>query len=107
MTTNLTNLVDVFPAYETTQVLVVPLSATVSDLKASRFEVRDAAAAAMLRVDAVARTVTSAVPVVFPSMDSTERDALTAVAGMVIFNNQTGLIEWYDGNTWCAPVKAS
>lgn len=33
-------------------------------------------------------------------MDTTERNALTAVAGMVIFNTTTSAMEYYDGSAW-------
>lgn len=33
-------------------------------------------------------------------LDTTTRDALVAVAGMVIFNTTTNALEYYDGTTW-------
>ena len=33
-------------------------------------------------------------------MDTTARNALTAVAGMVIYNTDTTALEYYDGSTW-------
>lgn len=37
-----------------------------------------------------------------PRMTTTERDAITAVAGLVIFNTTTTKLECYDGTTWQA-----
>jgi hypothetical protein len=34
------------------------------------------------------------------AMDTTARNALTAVAGMVIFNTTTAALEYYDGTAW-------
>lgn len=34
------------------------------------------------------------------SMNTTTRNALTAVAGMVIFNTTTSALEYYDGSIW-------
>jgi hypothetical protein len=34
------------------------------------------------------------------TMDTTARNALTAVAGMVIFNTTTSALEYYDGSAW-------
>lgn len=34
------------------------------------------------------------------AMDTTARNALTAVAGMVIFNTTNAALEYYDGSTW-------
>jgi len=34
------------------------------------------------------------------AMDTTARDALTAVAGMVIFNTTTSALEYYNGSAW-------
>ena len=34
------------------------------------------------------------------NMDTTARNALTAVAGMMIFNTTTSLLEYYDGAAW-------
>jgi hypothetical protein len=34
------------------------------------------------------------------NMDTTARNALTAVAGMVIFNTTTSALEYYDGTSW-------
>jgi len=36
----------------------------------------------------------------FPTLTGTERDALTAVTGMTIFNTSTGNLQTYDGSTW-------
>ncbi len=38
--------------------------------------------------------------VVISKLTTVERDALTAIAGMVIFNTDTGLFEGYDGTSW-------
>ena len=35
-------------------------------------------------------------------LTTTERDALTAVAGMIIFNSTTGQFEGYNGTSWVA-----
>ncbi len=37
---------------------------------------------------------------VLPRMTTTERNALTAIAGMMIFNTTTSALEVYDGGTW-------
>ncbi len=36
----------------------------------------------------------------FPTLTQSERDALTAVAGMTVFNTDTGNLQTYDGSTW-------
>lgn len=35
-------------------------------------------------------------------MTDAQRDALTAVTGMVIFNSDSGVLEFYNGATWGA-----
>lgn len=35
-----------------------------------------------------------------PNMDTTARNAMTALAGMVIFNTTTSAMEYYDGSSW-------
>jgi hypothetical protein len=37
-----------------------------------------------------------------PVLTTTERDALTAETGMLIFNSTTGTINMYDGSGWVA-----
>jgi hypothetical protein len=37
---------------------------------------------------------------VYPSLTTTERNALTAVAGMVIFNSTTNTVQFYNGSSW-------
>jgi hypothetical protein len=37
-----------------------------------------------------------------PRMTTTQRDAITAVAGLLIFNTTTTKMECYDGTTWQA-----
>lgn len=37
---------------------------------------------------------------VLPRMTTTQRNALTAIAGMMIFNTTTSLMEYYDGSVW-------
>ena len=41
----------------------------------------------------------------FTRINTTQRDALTAVQGQVIFNTSTGVLEYYDGSSW-AKVSA-
>ncbi len=41
----------------------------------------------------------------FSRINTTQRDALTAVQGQVIFNTSTGVLEYYDGSSW-AKVSA-
>lgn len=41
-------------------------------------------------------------PFKFPSLTTTERDALTPAAGWTIFNTTTSKVETYDGSTWQA-----
>ena len=38
--------------------------------------------------------------VIFKPMTETERDALTAVAGGVIYNSTTNKLQCYNGTTW-------
>lgn len=40
--------------------------------------------------------------ILFPRMTTTQRDAITAVAGLAIFNTTTTKLEVYDGTTWQA-----
>lgn len=47
-------------------------------------------------------SVSDHVPHVFVNMDTTARNALTAQAGMTIFNTTTSKLETYDGTTWQA-----
>jgi hypothetical protein len=35
-----------------------------------------------------------------PRMTTTQRDALTALDGMLIFNTTTAALEYYDGSNW-------
>lgn len=37
---------------------------------------------------------------VLPRMDTTARNAMTAIAGMVIFNTTTNTLQYYDGSVW-------
>ena len=41
----------------------------------------------------------------FSRINTTQRNALTAVQGQVIFNTSTGVLEYYDGSSW-AKVSA-
>lgn len=36
----------------------------------------------------------------FPNMNTTQRDALTALAGMVVFNTSTSKLQTHDGSNW-------
>lgn len=38
--------------------------------------------------------------ILFPRMTTTQRDAITAVAGLAIFNTTTSKLEVYDGAAW-------
>src|SRR3990167_5062040 len=40
-----------------------------------------------------------------PALTTTQRDALTAVAGMVLYNSTTGQVEGYNGSAWVAIGK--
>lgn len=47
-----------------------------------------------------ATQATSLMPFIFPSMDNTARDALTPVAGMVIFNTSDDALNVYTSGGW-------
>jgi hypothetical protein len=38
--------------------------------------------------------------IIFPRHNNTTRDALTAIAGMVIYNTQTNKLNFYNGTAW-------
>lgn len=42
-----------------------------------------------------------------PVLTTTQRDALTAVEGMLIFNTTTGTFQVYDGSSWAEPGAAA
>ncbi len=39
---------------------------------------------------------------ILPVVTTTERDALTAATGMIVFNSTTGELNMYDGTAWRA-----
>ncbi|MGR3318148.1 MAG: hypothetical protein ACUZ8O_06670 [Candidatus Anammoxibacter sp.] len=52
-------------------------------------------------------SVSAAGGVVFSRLTTAERDALTAVNGMVIFNTTTGKFEGFEGGAWVALAGAA
>lgn len=50
-----------------------------------------------LRID---NTVDARAPIIFVNLTTTERDALSAQSGMVIFNTSTSKLQVFDGSNW-------
>jgi hypothetical protein len=50
-----------------------------------------------LRID---NTVDARAPIIFVNLTTTERDALSAQSGMVIFNTSTSILQVFDGSNW-------
>lgn len=92
------------PANVQNRVNFVDHNATTANYRADTFNIAGGAygdtSTTRLQVDST--KITASLPVVFPSMDTTARNLLTALAGMVIFNTTTVKLECYDGTTWQA-----
>lgn len=116
---------EILPEVGTESVVVVPTSATSLDGRAKKFAVRDDTGASLLTVDAESQTATVGVPLtvttlsvttltsggasvamdvplIIKVMNETARDALTPVAGMVIFNTTRERFDGYNGTSWVA-----
>lgn len=108
---------EILPETASESIVVVPTSATSLDGRAKKFAVRDdtgralisadaeaktASLAGLVTADVTAQTVAVTVPFIVKSMTETARDALTAVAGMVIFNTTRTRFDGYNGTDWIA-----
>lgn len=52
------------------------------------------------RLDVLSRVIGDDGVVTLPSLTTEQRDALAAVAGMLIYNTTTGTVQRYQGGAW-------
>ena len=51
-------------------------------------------------LDMTGNNIKSVSQVIFAGMTTTERNALTAASGMVIYNSSTNKLQCYNGSSW-------
>ena len=78
----------------------VPLQALKIEPWSSRYTMNTAYGTDNLRLETNAPAVEDTKPHVFVNLTTTERDALTAESGMMIFNTTDVKLQCYDGTTW-------